>query len=91
MKFRSERDLLVDALATAGRAVSSRGGALPVLSGIRFVLEDKQLQLTGSDLDLTITVDISVDGSGDGSVVIPAKLVTDVVRALEPGAVAIET
>ena len=33
MKFRCERDVLADALATASRAVSSRGASLPVLSG----------------------------------------------------------
>ena len=35
MKFRCERDVLVEALGTAGRAVANRGGALPVLSGVR--------------------------------------------------------
>ena len=35
MKFRCERDTLVEALSTAGRAVATRGGALPVLSGVR--------------------------------------------------------
>ena len=54
MRFRCERDVLVDALSTVGRAVSARGGS-PVLSGIRLVLEDDQLTLTGSDLDLTIS------------------------------------
>ena len=35
MKFRCERDTLVEALGTAGRAVSGRGGMLPVLSGVK--------------------------------------------------------
>ena len=35
VKFRCERDLLAETLAIAGRAVSSRGGALPILSGVR--------------------------------------------------------
>lgn len=91
MKFRCERDVLVDGLATAGRAVSSRGGALPVLSGLRVHLEGDQLRLTGSDLDLTITVDLMVAGDTDGEIVIPAKLALDIVKALEPGAVLIET
>ena len=91
MKFRCERDVLVDGLATAGRAVSSRGGALPVLSGLRVHLEGDQLRLTGSDLDLTITVDLMVAGDIDGEIVIPAKLAVDIVKALEPGAVLIET
>ena len=44
MKFRCERDVLVEALGTAGRAVASRGGALPVLSGVR-------VELTGDRAD----------------------------------------
>lgn len=91
MKFRCERDVLVDGLSTATRAVSSRGGALPVLSGLRVHLEGDQLRLTGSDLDLTITVDLTVAGDTDGEVVIPAKLAVDIVKALEPGAVLVET
>ena len=34
MKFRCERDTLVEALSAAGRAVTTRGGALPVLAGV---------------------------------------------------------
>lgn len=91
MKFRCERDVLVEALATASRAVSGRGGALPVLSGLRCELKGDQLCVTGSDLDLTITVDLTVSGSGDGEIVIPSKLAVDIVKSLEPGAVSIET
>jgi DNA polymerase-3 subunit beta len=89
VKFRCERDVLVDALGTVGRAVSARGGS-PVLSGLRFVLTGDQLVLTGSDLDLTISASLVVAGAEDGSAVIPAKLVADIVRSLEPGAVTIE-
>ena len=90
MKFRCEREVLVDALNTAGRAVSSRGGSLPVLAGLRLELTGDDLVITGSDLDLTVTVSIEVAGSVDGVAVVPAKLLSDVVRAVEPGAVEIE-
>ena len=70
MKFRCERDVLVDALATAGRAVTTRGGALPVLSGVLLELSGDQLRLTGSDLDLTITVETTVSGQQDGVAVL---------------------
>jgi DNA polymerase-3 subunit beta len=90
VKFRCERDVLVEALGTAGRAVASRGGALPVLSGVRVEVAGNDVRLTGSDLDLTIQVSTTVAGAGDGVTVLPARLASDIVRALEPGAVDVE-
>jgi DNA polymerase-3 subunit beta len=90
MKLRCERDVLAEALATAGRAVASRG-ALPVLSGVRLELAGDRLTITGSDLELTVTVELSVAGLADGVAVVPSRLVNDIVKALEPGAVELET
>jgi DNA polymerase III subunit beta len=87
VKFRCERDVLVDGLGAAGRAVASRGGALPVLSGVRAELVGDQLRLTGSDLELTIAVEVTVAGSSDGVAVMPSKITSDVARSLEPGSV----
>ncbi|MEW6153607.1 MAG: DNA polymerase III subunit beta [Actinomycetota bacterium] len=87
MRFRAERDALVEAMATAGRAAATRGGALPALSGIRMELADSTLHLAGSDLDLTVQVEVAVTGHEPGVCVVPARLATDIVRALEPGAV----
>ena len=85
MKFRCERDVLLEALTTAGRAVASRGGALPVLSGIRLEINGDQLRVAGTDLDLTIQMSTGVTGAGNGVAVAPGRLVTDIVRALDPG------
>ncbi|MEM9035292.1 MAG: DNA polymerase III subunit beta [Actinomycetota bacterium] len=90
MKFRCERDGLVEALSTVGRAVSGRGGALPVLAGALVELSGEELSLTGTDLDMTIAVTLAVDGQSDGRAVLPARLASDIVRALEPGAVTVE-
>jgi DNA polymerase-3 subunit beta len=90
VKFRCERDVLVEALGTATRAVASRGGALPVLSGVKAELTGDRLVLTGSDLDLTIQVSVTVAGQQDGVAVLPARLAADIVRALEPGAVHVD-
>ena len=87
MKFRVERDVLLEALATASRAAATRGGARPALSGVRLELKGDVLHLAGSDLDLTVQVDAPVAGIDDGVCVIPARLGTDIVRALEAGAV----
>src|SRR5256886_2421621 len=90
VKFRCERDVLVEALGTAGRAVANRGGALPALSGIRLEVTGDVLHLAGSDLDLTIQAETPVAGLVDGVVVVPARLGIEIVRSLDPGAVTVE-
>jgi DNA polymerase-3 subunit beta len=89
MKFRAERDALVDAMAIASRAAATRGGALPALSGIRLEVGGDRLHLAGSDLDLTVQVHMDVVALDPGVCVVPARLATDIVRALEPGAVTV--
>jgi DNA polymerase-3 subunit beta len=89
VKFRSERDSLADVLATAGRAAGGRGGSSAVLAGLLLRTEGNELEVTGTDLELTIRVAHEVIGLEDGACVVPARLCADVVRALEPGAVTI--
>jgi DNA polymerase-3 subunit beta len=90
VKFRSERDALIDVFATAGRAVGGRGVSSVVLSGLFLSCEGNTLRATGTDLDLTIRVDQEVIGLESGACVVPARLATEIVRALEPGAVTVE-
>jgi len=89
VRFRSERDTLLDALSTVSRAAATRGGALPALSGVRLEVKGDTLRLAGSDLDLTMQVEMPVSAGDDGVCVIPARLATDIVRALDPGAVTV--
>jgi DNA polymerase-3 subunit beta len=87
VKFRCEREILGEALTTAGRAATSRTGTLPVLSGVRLDVADGELTVTGTDLELTIRLSVPVHSDSEGSVVVPARLVSDIVRALPAGAV----
>jgi DNA polymerase III subunit beta len=87
VKFRCERDVLADALTTAGRAATSRTGALPVLEGLHLKLTGDELSVTGTDLDMSIRLVATVGGVSDGSVVVPARLSADAVKSLPPGAV----
>ncbi len=87
MKFRCEREILAEALATAGRAATSRSGTLPVLSGVRLDVKDGDLTVTGTDLELTIRLSVHVHSDQNGSAVVPARLVADIVKALPAGAV----
>jgi DNA polymerase III subunit beta len=90
VKFRCERDVLVEALGTAGRAAARSGAAMQVLSGVRMEVTGDRLQLAGSDLDLTIQTSVAVNGARDGVAVVYARLAADIVRNLEPGAVSVE-
>ena len=91
MKFRCERDSLVEVLTTAGRAVGTRSSSQVVLSGVRIESVGNRLSVTGTDLDLTVHVSSEAIGIADGVCVAPAKLLADIVRSLEPGAVTIES
>src|ERR1039458_9791405 len=90
VKLRCERDNLLDALATAGRAGAGRSGGPGVLRGILLSLTGDRLEVTGTDQDLTISTEVAVAGQADGVVVAPGRLLTDIVRALEPGAVLVQ-
>jgi DNA polymerase-3 subunit beta len=87
VKFRCERDVLADALSSAGRAATNRTGTLAVLAGLRMDVAGDTLTVTGTDLELTIKLTVEVGGERDGSVVVPARLVVDIVKALPAGAV----
>ena len=89
MKFKSERDILVEALSAASRVVGTRN--IGATSGLLLNLVGNQLVVTGTDLDLTVRTTVDVIGIEDGSVVVPAKLIVDAIRSLEPGAVTVNT
>jgi DNA polymerase-3 subunit beta len=91
VKFRCERDSLVEVLSIAGRAASTRSAASMALGGVRIESSAHQLAVVGTDLDLTVHVSAEAIGIADGVCVAPAKLLVDIVRSLEPGAVTIES
>jgi DNA polymerase-3 subunit beta len=89
LKFRCERDVLADALGTASRVATSATGAR-AHPGIKAELAGGSLTLTGGDVDLTVQVTKPVQGIDDGSAVLPAKLATEIVRALDNSAITVD-
>ncbi|WP_420618133.1 DNA polymerase III subunit beta [Candidatus Poriferisocius sp.] len=87
MKFRCERDTLLDALMVTGRAAGTRGGFHLVLSGVHMTLGGDELTLTATDRELTIANRLEVAGDGDGTAVVTSRLASEVVRSLDAGAV----
>ena len=87
MKFHCERDVLLEALTVAVRAAAGASSSRAALTGAHLDLVDETLVVTGSDLDLTLSVTADVAGEADGAAVTPARLLTDVVRAVPAGSV----
>ncbi len=85
MRFRCDRDILVETAGAAARAVSTRGLGSPALGGIRLEVRGESLHVTGTDLDLTIEATCTVGDAADGTVLVPSRLFVDITRSLEPG------
>jgi DNA polymerase III subunit beta len=75
------RGELAAALGTVARALSTRG-TVQVLGGILFEGAAGRLTLAATDMEISLRASISADVSGDASVVVPGRLIADLVRLL---------
>jgi len=78
---RCSRDELVAGLAIVARAVSSRG-AVQVLSGVLLDAREGRIELSATDMELSLRTTIPAELDGDGSVVIPGRMLVDLARLL---------
>ena len=74
------------ALGVVSRAVSTRG-AVQVLGGVLLQVEDGRLSLAATDMEISLRASLAGDVEGDASVVVPGRLLTDLVRLLPDDAV----
>jgi DNA polymerase-3 subunit beta len=91
VRFRTERDGLLEALSVASRAASGRGASGTSAPSLQITLHGNHLVVTGSDPDLVIEVRASVSGDADGTVVTPSRLLVDIVRSFDAGAVTVSS
>jgi DNA polymerase III subunit beta len=75
------RDALASALAVVARALSSRS-AVQVLTGIHLDAEDGRLTLAATDMEVSLRASLEGTIAGDGAVVVPGRLLADLVRLL---------
>ena len=83
MKIVSSRDQFLAQLGVAARAASARS-AVQALSGVMVSAEDGQAELRATDMELGVRVATEASVERAGSVVLPGRLLLDVVRSL-PG------
>ena len=89
MKLSCSRDELSQKLAVVARAVSSRTTVL-VLGGILLRAENGELQLAATDMELSLRTSLEAQVDGDGAVVVPGKMLVDLIRLLPDEDVQIE-
>src|SRR5919202_3973074 len=89
MKISCSRDELTQKLGVAARGVSTRT-AVQILGGILLRAEDGELALAATDMELSLRTSLEARVEGDGSVVVPGRLLVDIARALPDAEVTIE-
>ena len=81
MKIVVDRDLLIDSLQLISNVVERRQ-TLPVLSNMRLIVRDGQLEMVGTDLEIELQASLTVNAESDGEITVPAKKISDIWRSL---------
>src|SRR2546425_13076135 len=89
MKVVTQRDELAQKLGTVARAVSTRA-SVQILSGVLLRAEAGRLHLAATDMELSLRASVDARVEGDGAVVVPGRLLVDLVRLLPESEVSLE-
>jgi DNA polymerase-3 subunit beta len=89
VKISVQRDALLAQLQTVSRIASTRS-AIQALSGVQLDVAGGGCELRATDMDVGLRVPLKANVAREGTVVLPARLLLDVVRSLPAPAVSLE-
>src|SRR5918997_5545007 len=89
MKLSTQRDALFAQLQTVTRAASTRS-AVQALSGVQILASGAGVELRATDMEIGLRVPLDGEVVREGSVVLPARLLVDVIRSLPGDSVTLE-
>jgi DNA polymerase III subunit beta len=89
VKISLDRDVLLGQLQTVSRVASTRS-AIQALSGVQIVASQNGCELRATDMEVGLRVPVEAEVAREGQVVLPARLVLDVIRALPASTVSLE-
>jgi DNA polymerase-3 subunit beta len=89
LKITCPRDELIRQLSIVSRAASTRT-TVQVLAGILLRSEAGKLELAATDMELSMRTSLECEVESDGAVVVPGKLLVDLVRLLPAEEVSLE-
>lgn len=84
MRFSLQREAFLKPLAQVVNVIERRQ-TMPVLANFLVQVQDGQLSLTGTDLEVEMVARSAVDNAQDGEATIPARKLFEIVRALPDG------
>jgi len=89
VKLTADRDELLAQLQVVGRVASTRS-AVQALSGVQVAVTDGGAEVRATDVEIGLRVPLTASIEQAGEVVLPARLLLDVVRALPAKEVSLE-
>src|SRR3954449_13415905 len=89
MKVVCSRNELTQKLGVVARAVSTRV-SVQILSGVLLRAESGRLHLAATDMELSLRSSLEAQVEGEGAVVVPGRLLVDLVRLLPDSEVTLE-
>ena len=89
MKISCDREALLRQLQTVSRVASTRS-AIQALSGVQLAASSGECELQATDMDVGLRVPLEAEVVREGVVVLPARLLLDVVRLLPGSDISLE-
>jgi len=89
VKISLNRDALLTQLQAVTRVASTRT-AIQALSGVQLAASGSTCELRATDTDVSLRVPLEAEVTRDGTIVLPARLLLDVVRSLPQPGVSLE-
>lgn len=89
MKIFCSKDALLTGVNAVQKAISTKN-TLPVLQGIWMQTQEQSLQFAATDLEMGIRCKVPSDVTGEGTIVVPAKLFSEIVRKLPDTTITLE-
>lgn len=84
MKFSVAKEIILEAFLTTAKASSAKS-TIAALEGLLLELNDNKLTITGYNLEIGIRTEIPVENGENGSTVINARILCEIVRKMPSG------
>lgn len=86
MRLTISREKLQEALVAVSAAVPAKT-TLPVLGNLLLETTDRGLRISGTDLDISVSMEVAADVEAPGGITVPARKLSEIVRELPPSPV----